>query len=161
MIGSSRGVLDRNHYRDDDQEEDDDEQRHQLDVLPPHLAFEAATADPELARAAAQTVCLINKQINALSPLQQALNIACHNSTHIVHLALDIGNRIIAATARGAELDHQVLELGVEAAGAVIGHVCEVGGGDVELVEEALPDLEEEAEGHAPAERRLRDHEEG
>ena len=145
----------------DDQRENDDEQRHQLDILPPHLPLEPTAAHAELARAPAQAIGLVDEEIDALAALEQALDIPRHDAPYVVDLALDVGDGVVAAARGGAVLDHEVLEGRVEAAGAVVGQVGEVGAGLVELAEEARADLEEEPEGHAPPQGRVRDHEEG
>ncbi len=148
-------ILDGKDNGQDNQGENDDQQGHQLDILPPHLPLEAAAADAELAGAAAEAVGLVDEQVDALAALEQALDVARHDAADVVHLALDVGDGVVAAARRGAVLDHQALERGVEGGGAVVGEVGEVGGGLVELAQEAGADLEQEAEGHAPPQRRV------
>lgn len=153
--------LDCDHDRQDDQEQHQQQQPHELDILPPHLPLEAPAAHAELSGAPAEAVRLVDEQVDPLAALEQALDVPGHDAAHVVDLALGAGDGVVAAAARGAVVDHEALELGVEGAGAVVGHVGEVGLGGGELGEEALADLEQEAEGHAPAEGGLGDHQEG
>lgn len=154
-------VLHRNHNREYDEHHDQREERHQLDVLPPHLPLQTAATDAELARAAAETIRLVDEQVDALAPLEQALDIARHDAPDIVNLALDVGDGVVFPAARGAVVDHELLELAIVAGGAVVGQlgvVCRLGG---ELLEEAAADLEEETKGDAAAQRGVGDNEEG
>ena len=72
---------------------------------------------------------------------------------------MHIRNRVLFAALRGPVFNHQCLKLGVEAAGAVALHACEVMSLDGEALEEAPLDLDEEAKRDTPPERGVRNHE--
>lgn len=150
----------RNDHNGNDKDDNDDQQRHELDILPPHLALQAATANPKLAGTAPKTVRLINQQVKALAALQETLDVARHDPLDVVNLALHIGDGIIAAAGRGAVFDHEAPELAVEAGGTVVGEVREVRAGWGQEFEEAVADLEEEAERDAAAQACVGDDEE-
>lgn len=147
-----RPVLDRNDNSHDDEKHHQRKQTHELDILPPHLALETPAAHPELSRAAPETVRLVHQQIQALAALEKTLNVLCHDASHVVNLAARVADGVVAATARGTIVHHEVLELRVERRRAVVGHVGEVAALG-ELLEEALADLEQEAKRHPTAER--------
>ncbi|KAI6747770.1 hypothetical protein HG531_008312 [Fusarium graminearum] len=88
------------------------------------------------------------------------LDVLRHDAPHVVDFSLGVPNGVVTAAGRGAVVNHEILELRVERGGAVVGHVGEVGALG-ELLQEALADLEEVAKGHATAERRVGDDEEG
>lgn len=144
-------VLDRNDDRQDYQESHRAQQRHELDVLPPHLPLQPPTPHAKVTRSPSELISLVNQEVHPLTPLQQTLNVSRHDSPHIVNLPLRITNRIALSATRASVFHHQILQLAVEASGAIVGHVTVVGAFG-ELLEEALADLEEVAEGHATAE---------
>jgi len=85
---------------------DDDQQHHKLDILPPHPPTQSPTPDSEIPRGAAQTISLVDEQINALTTLQHALDILGHDLPDAVHLALDIADGVVLAGLGGAVADH-------------------------------------------------------
>jgi hypothetical protein len=135
-----RSALDRDDYYHEDKNHDQNEERHELHVLPPHLSLQVAAADPEIPSAIVQSVRLVNEQVDPLASLEQAFDILRHDASNIVNLSLRIANRVVHAAAGRAKLHHQVLHLGVERAGAVVGHVGKVGALG-ELFEKALANL--------------------
>lgn len=159
--GLLAGGLDGNHNCQHDQDHDQHQQPHQLDILPPHLPLEPATAHAELSRAATQAIRLVHQQVDSLATLKQAFDIARHDAAYVVNLALGCGDGVVATAAGRAVLHHEVLEVGIEGARAVVGHVGKVGAFDRKRGEEALADFEEETKGYATAQRRLGDDEEG
>lgn len=112
-------------------------------------------------RATPQPIRLINQQINPLPPLQHPLNILRHDPPHILNLALHIPNRIILPRLRGPVLHHQLLQPAVERRRAIRRQRSEVRLLRIVGGQEALFDLDEKAEGDAPAETAARDHEVG
>lgn len=155
-------VLNSKHDSQDDQHQHRAQQRHQLDILPPHLPLQPPTPDPELARAPAEPVRLVHQQIDPLPPLEQPLNIPRHDPPHVVDLLLRVTDGVVAgALLAGAVVDHARAQLGVEAGGAVVGQLGEVRRRLRELGEEGAADVEEVGEGYAPAEGGGGDGEEG
>jgi len=137
------------------------QQNHKLNILPPHLAPETLTPHTELMRTATQAIRLINQEINPLAPLQNPLDILRHNIPHVINLALHVRNRVLLPRLRGAILHHQLLQLGVETARAVVGQAGEIGAVGGELGQEAGLDLDEETEGDPAAGGAVGDHQEG
>ncbi|ROW09700.1 hypothetical protein VMCG_02453 [Cytospora schulzeri] len=122
---------------------------HHICLFRPLLRTRNSLADPP------------RRSVDPLATLEQALDVPRHDAPDVVDLPLGGADGVVAAAARGAVLDHQALELGVEGGGAVVGQLVEVGGPGRVLGEEALADLEQEAEGDAAAEGRLGHHQEG
>ena len=144
-----------------DQENDHQaEQHHQLDILPPHPPLQRATPHPEIPRVIPQPPRLIHQHSHVLPPLQHPLNVLRHNLPHTLNLALRCPQRIRLAGLRGALLDHQPLELAIEAGTPIGGQVGEVGLLGGEGGEELLLEVAQEAEGDALAEVALGDDEE-
>ena len=156
-----RGIVDGDDNDHDDEKDDEHQKGHELDILPPHLPLEPPAADAELAGAAAQPVRLVHEEVHPLAALEQALDVLRHDAADVVDLAARVADGVVAAARCRAVLHHERLELAVEGAGAVVGHVGKVRQADGESAEEALADLEEEAEGHAAAEGGVGDDEEG
>lgn len=137
------------------------EQRHQLDVLPPHLSPQSPAPDSEIMRIASQPIRLVDQQINPLTTLQQALDILAHYPPHIINLTLNIRNRILLSRLRRPIANHQLLQLGVKAASPIVRQTREVGAFRWVDGLEAFLDFDEESEGDASPERGVGDYEVG
>lgn len=96
-----------------------------------------------------------------LSALKHALNVLGHNLAHALNLALRRPQRISLPRLRRTLLDHQPLQRAIEARTPVGRQVGEVGRLCVELGQELLLEVRQEAEGDALPEVALRDDEEG
>lgn len=93
-----------------------------------------------------------------LPSLQHPLNILRHNLPHPLDLALRRPQRVRLPGLRGTLLDHQPLELAIEAGTPVWGQVRKVGLLGRKLGKELLLEVAQEAEGDALAEVALGDH---
>lgn len=102
-------VLDRDDNSHDDKEDDQYQETHQFYVLPPHLSLQASASNSEFSCAAPQSVSLVDQKIQALSSLQQALNVLRHNASNIVNLPLRISNGIVSSVACRSIVDHELL----------------------------------------------------
>lgn len=96
-----------------------------------------------------------------LPTLQHALNVLRHNLPHALNLALRSTQRILLARLRAALLQHQLLQRAIEARAPVRRQVGEIRVDGVELGEEFLLQVRQEAKGNALAEIALGDDEEG
>lgn len=96
-----------------------------------------------------------------LAPLQHPLNILRHNLPHALNLALRRPQRILLPRLRAALLKHHLLQRAIEARTAIRRQVREVGRLGVEVAEELLLEIGQEAEGDALAEFALGDDKEG
>jgi hypothetical protein len=144
------------------QENDHHRQKgHDSNVLPPHPPPQSPAPYAELVCAASKPIRLVDQKIDPLAPLKQALNILTHNAPHIINLSLRIRNRVLLAALRRAILHHQLFQLRIKTPRPITLHTCEVIALDGEVLQEALSDLDEEAEGDASSHRRVRDYEIG
>lgn len=118
----------------------------------------------------AQPIRLIDQQIDALPPLQHPLDVLRHDALDVIDVRLHVADRVPLAALRRPETHHQLLERGVEVGGAVRRQRGEVrprprprlrGVPAAVPREELLLDLDEVAEGDAPAEAGGRDDEVG
>jgi hypothetical protein len=137
------------------------QQHHQLDILPPHPPLQRPTPHPKVPRIVPQSPRLIHQHRHMLPSLQHPLNILRHNLPHPLDLALRRPQRIRLPRLRSALLDHQPLELAIEACAAVGRQVRKVGLLGRKGGEELLLEVAQEAEGDALAEVALGDDEEG
>lgn len=90
------------------------QQHHQFHIFPPHPPLQSTTPHPKIPRTPTQPIRLIHQQINPLPSLQHPFNILCHNTPHILNLALHIPKRILLSTLRRAIFHHEFLQLAVE-----------------------------------------------
>lgn len=102
-------------------------------------------------RTTTQPIRLVDKQIDPLASLQQGLNIPAHDTLHIGDLFLHVGDGVLFASLRGAVFNHQLLQLCVKATRPIALHAREVMALNGERLQKALLDLDEKAEGDAPA----------
>lgn len=136
-------------------------QHHQLDVLPPHPSLQPATPDPEIPRVVPQPPRLVHQHGHVLPPLQHPLDILGHDLAYPLDLALRRAQRVRLPGLRGALLEHQALEGGVEGGAAVGWQVSEIGFVRGEGGEEGFLEVAQEAEGDALAQVARGDDEEG
>lgn len=150
-------ALDSNHNDQDDENKHQSQERHELHVLPPHLPLQPPAPDPKLPRAAPKPISTVNKEVNALAALEQALDIARHDAPDVVNLSLRRRDGIITGTAARAcaDLNHELPQIAIEARGAVVWQVVEVGARGRERVQEAAAYLKQVGERQATAEIRL------
>ena len=96
-----------------------------------------------------------------LAPFQHTLNILRHNLPDTLNLALRRPQRILLTGLRAALLQHQPLQRAIEARTAIRRQIVEVCACGLELGEELLLEVGQEAKGNALAEIALCDDEEG
>ena len=137
------------------------QQHHQLHVLPPHAPLQRATPHPEVARVVPKPPRLVHQHGHVLPALQHPLDVLGHDLAHAVDLALGGAQRVGLPRLRGALLEHQALEGGVEGGAAVGRQRREVRLLRGEGGEEGFLEVAQEAEGDALAEVARGDDEEG